>query len=130
MESPDNRTRATVRVDSDLLDEYDEVADERGLSRSEAIRQHMRRTVEDAELSDREMPDHDDLAAAYRALLRLTRGGGWVSKERASRRLAEQMPGVDAKGAYGDLIKPLRRKGYLAQQVSSDGRKVSIGVRA
>jgi hypothetical protein len=130
MESPDRRTRCTVRVDQDLLDEYDEVAEDRGISRSEAIRQHMRQVVDDSELTDRQMPVYDDLATAYRALLRLTRGGGWVERDRACSYLAQQVPNTDKKGAYGHLIKPLRKKGYLRQQLTDDGRHVSLKVRA
>ena len=130
MESPDRSDRMTVRVDADLLDEYDELCDERGRSRSEAIRTHMRQAVEDAELTDRKMPDDDDLSTAYRKLLRLSKGGGWIERDRACSHLAQEIPNTDKKGAYGHLIKPLRKKGYLRQQLTDDGRHVSLKVRA
>jgi len=130
MESPDRSKRVTIRADEDLLEAYDEVCEDRGVSRSASIREHMERTVADAELTDRRMPKDDDLAAAYRTLLRRTKGGGWIPRDQACKALAQTDPHVDADGAYGTLIKPLRQLGYLKQQVTSDGRSVSLKVRA
>ncbi|MFD1588705.1 CopG family ribbon-helix-helix protein [Halorientalis brevis] len=130
MESPDRTQRVTVRVPENLLDEYDDVCDDRGVSRSEAIRNHMQQTIEDCEMTTRQMPADDDLSTAYRALLRITKGGGWVQRDRACGYLAQQLPDIDKSNAYGLLIKPLRQMGYLRQQVSDDGRHISLKVRA
>jgi len=130
MESPDRDTRVTVRVDQELLDDYDEVCDDRGVSRSEAIRNHMQQTISDADLTDRQMPTDDDLATAYRTLLRRTKGGGWIPRDQACKALAQALPDTDQDSAYRWLVKPLRKRGYIRQQVTSDGRGVALKVRA
>jgi metal-responsive CopG/Arc/MetJ family transcriptional regulator len=58
-ESPNSTDRVTVRVPGNLPEEYHTVCAGRGSSRSAAIREYMERTVADADLTDRQMPEED-----------------------------------------------------------------------
>lgn len=116
LKGEDAETPISFRVDDDLLADFEELCDREGVSRSDALRELMRREVEAASDDERIGPDDPVLNAAYEQLVeeagRPIDGGGLrmtmddakellysndIPKERVRRR----------------LIKPLRKKDWV-----------------
>jgi Arc/MetJ-type ribon-helix-helix transcriptional regulator len=115
----DRMTRASVRVDEDLLDDFDDAVDESTLweSRSEAIRDLIKTVVDnpDVEESDgRVPPADDDLADAYEMLRSVSVDDRWIPEERALGLLAQHQS-TSKDMARQTIIVPLVDLGYLAR---------------
>jgi len=117
MESDESNTqRVTVRVPADLLEEYDGVLDDQDTNRSEAIRQHMRKTVSQPATDGGLVPPEDDdtLAAAYEELRRLTTDGRSLPLTEARSVLASKL-NLPKESVPRRILKPLKERGYLTR---------------
>lgn len=127
----DSERKVTVRVSEQLVEEYDEHCEQLDMSRSEAIRQHIRSTVA-REIDDSggmHPPTEDDLAKAYKSLLKATGpAGGYLRDNRATAQIAQNM-GVDKETGWR-YIQRLRERGYVSLTTDSSLRFTSIEVRA
>ena len=117
MESDESNTqRVTVRVPKELLEEYDDVLDDQDTNRSEAIRQHMRKTVSQPATDGGLVPPEDDdtLAAAYQELRRLTTDGRSLPLTEARSVLASKL-NLPKESVPRRILKPLNERGYLTR---------------
>ncbi|MDH5019046.1 CopG family ribbon-helix-helix protein [Halobacterium rubrum] len=117
MESDESNTqRVTVRVPADLLEEYDDILDDQDTNRSEAIRQHMRKTVSTPTTDGGLVPPEDDdtLAAAYKELRRLTTDGRSLPLTEARSVLASKL-NLPKESVPRRVLKPLNERGYLTR---------------
>jgi len=117
MESDESNTqRVTVRVPADLLEEYDDVLDDQDTNRSEAVRQHMRKTVAQPATDGGLVPPEDDdtLAAAYEELRRLTTDGRSLPLTEARSVLASKL-NLPKESVPRRILKPLNERGYLTR---------------
>mgnify|MGYP000250604732 CR=1 FL=1 len=112
------KKQVKVRVDADLVEEFDEWCDDRDTNRSEAIRQHMRAAVsggQDYETPRQPPGDDDRLATAYKRLCAVANGDGVVRENTATSVLATVL-GISKAEIKPMAIKPLRKRGYLRTQ--------------
>ncbi len=117
MESDESNTqRVTVRVPANLLEEYDDILDDQDTNRSEAIRQHMRKTVSQPATDGGLVPPEDDdtLAAAYQELRRLTTDGRSLPLAEARSVLASKL-NLPKESVPRRILKPLNERGYLTR---------------
>lgn len=115
----DREQRITFRSDPELVDDFDDWADETHGSRSAALRALMR----DATGSDpsyetpRQPPSEELLADAYRRLVTVARAtgseSGYVRESTARRVVSGGKAGLSKDDARDRLLKPLTRRGYL-----------------
>jgi hypothetical protein len=122
-ESPEEnrRQQVKIRAPETLVEAYDAAIE--ADSRNEAICEHMRE-VAGGESGELDVPDDDDLAAAYRALVNLARAD-WVTLGRARSRVQEAT-------RYGQrdcwpLLQELADRGYLKIQQAMPGQPAETG---
>ena len=118
MESPDDAQKTvSVRADSNLVDEFDDVLDERGRNRSEAIREFMRSVADNPTDDGILQPPTDDetLAQGYKALVEASAGGERGIPLREAKSVVAQATGIDGDVVGRRVIHPLRERGYLSR---------------
>ena len=130
MESPNRTTTVSVQLGDDRLERLEDYCDSRELSKSEALRRGIDAvTGEPEKVAGRVPPDDDDLATAWKALRRLTNGGGkWVRQDRCTSFLAQRVPDYDKRTVYGGLLKPLSKRGYIRLASDYEGLNQSVFV--
>jgi len=114
----------SVRVQEDLLAEFDEWADKNYGSRSKALRTFMRDAVdggvEEEDLTPLQPPREDLLAESYRKLCAFARRsgstGGVVKDSTARRICAGGSDGLSKEDVDTSILRPLQRRGYLIRQ--------------
>jgi len=130
MESPTDRTTTvSAPLKGDRLERLEDYVDDRDVSKAEAIRRGIDAITDGVDLEDgRVPPDDDDLATAWRALRRLTDGGGWVRQDRATSYLAQRVPDYDKGTVYGGLLRPLSQRGYIQTTADAQGQSAAVYV--
>ena len=114
MQSPERATTVSAKITGSRLDQLEEYCEDRGCAKSEVIRKGIDAvTGEPEKISGRVPPTEDDLATAWKALLRLTNGGGWVKQDRCLSYLAQRVPDYNKSTVYGGLLRPLSQRGYI-----------------
>lgn len=116
MQSDESDTkRVTIRVPTELVEEYDEVLEEAGTNRSEDLRQHMRRTVSTPATDGGMQPPTDDetLAAGYKAL-KASAGDRALPVEEAKSVIASKT-NLPKESVNRRVLKPLTDRGYLGR---------------
>ncbi len=117
MESSEETTKkVTIRAPEELVEEYDEVLDERGTDRSKDIRQHMRRTVKSPRTDGGRQPPSDDetLAKGYEALKKAS--AGKLVPLREAKSIVAAQTNIQKESVSRRVLKPLRDRGYLSRQ--------------
>lgn len=112
------KKQVKVRVDADLVEEFDEWCEEKDLSRSEALRTHMRACVADtvAWETPRQPPTDDDrLERAYRRLCAIANDDGVLREQTATSILASVL-GISKNETKPMVLKPLLKRNYLTSQ--------------
>ncbi|MCU4716855.1 CopG family ribbon-helix-helix protein [Halapricum hydrolyticum] len=112
------KKQVKVRVDADLVDEFDQWCDDRDTNRSEAIRQHMRAAVSGGQEYEtpRQPPNDDDrLATAYHRLCAVANQDGVIREDTATSILATVL-GISKKETRPMVLRPLHKRGYLTRQ--------------
>lgn len=115
----DREQKISLRADPDLVDEFDEWAEDTHGSRSAAIRSLMRSAVDGvADYSTpRQPPTEDLLAEAYRRLVDVARATGsqegYIRESTARRVCSGGRAGLSKDDARDRLLKPLSKRGYL-----------------
>ena len=128
--NPDSR--CSFGISDDALDVLDEIADDEGVSRSEKLRELVRKEIErkrDLGGSDLDLPDEPRLADAYKTLYKRARephkSTPRVSLSAARNELySNEIPKEDV---LQKLIKPLKSRGYVT--VYNKYHETFIGVR-
>ncbi len=104
-----NTKRITVRVPTDLADDYDEAVG----NRSEAIRAHMRQAINRPESEGRQPPQDDDaLRKGYKTLLAVC-GDGKAIPVREAKSLIASKTNISADLVSLRVLTPLRNRGYI-----------------
>lgn len=130
MESPTRTTTASVPLSDDRLNDLEAYCDTRDISKAEALRRGIDAiTDRDDDHEGRMPPTDDDLAKAWKALVRVTSGGGeWVRQDRAQTYLAQRIPDYDKSTVYGGLLRPLQQQGYVRLSADSQARFQAVYV--
>jgi len=111
----------SVRVQEDLLDEFDEWADENYGGRSEAIRTFMRDAVaggvDEEDLTPLQEPREELLNESYRELCAFCRRSGSTSgivQDSTARRVCSGgSEGLAKEDIDTSILQPLQRRGYI-----------------
>jgi len=117
MKSDESTTKkVTVRAPKDLVEEYDDILEERGTDRSKDIRQHMRRTVKAPKTDGGRQPPSDDetLAKGYQALKKAT--ASTLIPVREAKSIVASETNIPKDSVPRRVLKPLRDRGYLSRQ--------------
>lgn len=116
----DDVVTPSLRVHRNLLDDFDEWAEENHGNRSAALRELMKSAIDGEAVTHttpRKPPEEDMLADAYRSLCHLARAKGSTKgyvRESTARRIVSGGPENIAKDETRDLIlQPLVKRGYL-----------------
>lgn len=112
------KKQVKIRVDADLVDEFDEWCSGKDMSRSEALRTHMRVCVADTAEWDTplEPPTDDDrLERAYRRLCAIANDDG-VLREKTATSILASVLGISKGETKPMVLKPLLKRGYLTSQ--------------
>ena len=132
MESPDRSTTVSAKVSGTRLEQLESYCDEHDIAKSEVIRRGIDAVVGQRtdDSAGRSAPTDDErLADAWRALRRLTNGGGeWVRQDRACAHLAQRISDYDKNTVYGGLLRPLSDRGYLRLAADAQGRSAAVFV--
>ncbi|WP_158055978.1 hypothetical protein [Halorussus halophilus] len=113
MESDESKMkRVTVRVPKALVEEYDEVVE----NRSEGVRTHMKRIVKNPVTDGGREPPRDDdaLAKGYETLKSVSCNGQAIPLREAKSIIASQA-NVPKESVSRRIIEPLRERGYIAR---------------
>jgi len=112
------KSRVSFGCPDDVLDEFDDLCDDEGVSRSERLRALVKQDVarhSDDEQEDMVLPADDRLADAYLTLLDAAEpmdGAGLrVSREEAMNRLYTNDTPKNA--VMDSLIRPLKKRGFV-----------------
>jgi len=104
-------TTVTVRVNKDLSEAYAAMCEQQGTSKSEAIRNHMKRKT--GNTTDAvEPPAEDMLREGYEAIKSATGANGMIPTDVAKARVAEATR-VSKQDAVRCVIRPLDNRGYI-----------------
>ena len=111
-------SRVSFGCDDDVLDDFDAICDDDGVSRSERLRALVKQDVarhSDDEQEDMALPADDRLADAYLTLLDAAEpmgdAGLRVSREKAVNRLYSNDTPKSA--VMDSLIRPLKKQGFV-----------------
>jgi antitoxin component of RelBE/YafQ-DinJ toxin-antitoxin module len=118
MEREDPRTKVTARCPEALKEQYQSVLDERGLSMSDDLREHMEQVVQQhgGAPETGEMPADEQLTNAYRALWRNADPDTHRIDGEVAETIASEAAKVRAKVVKDSILKPLEDRGYLTPQ--------------
>lgn len=114
--SEDSTKKVTVRAPESLVEEYDDVLDDRGTDRSKDIRQHMRRTVNQPKTDGGRQPPTDDetLAKGYKTLREASAGSVLPLSEAKS--IVASKTNLKSEIVSRRVLTPLRDRGYISWQ--------------
>jgi len=126
------KSRVSFKCPDDILDEFDAICDEDGVSRSERLRALVKQDVarrSDDEQEDMTLPAEDRLADAYLTLLDaaepMDEAGLRVSREDAMNQLYTNDTPKSA--VMKSLVRPLKKRGFV--NVDPSMNRVWITVR-
>ena len=128
--NPDSR--CSFGISTDALDELDAIADDEGVSRSEKLRELVRKEIErkrDVGASDLDLPAEPRLAEAYKKLYD-SAYEPHKATPRVSLRAAESelySNEVSKEEVLRKIIKPLEKRGYVT--VHNKYHETFVGVR-
>jgi hypothetical protein len=118
------RDKITVRVNTHLKEQYKDQVD----SMSHDLREHIQDSVESYDPDDHDTPrqppvDNQYLRRAYKQLCTLARGSdkntGIVHHDSVTKRLSGGPRNLSKDEVERNLLRPLRRRGYIAHSIDT-----------
>lgn len=108
-------SKITFRAPERLKDGFEEVLEERDLSMSEALREHMEWVVSEFDEDlERPGPEHEELAGALQILEEISAPRSRkVSSEIAQTEIAKRL-GYEKSIVKNGILEPLRKEGYIS----------------
>lgn len=112
------RKQVKFRAPEDVVEEFDQWVDDRDMSRSEALRSHMRACVSGGQSYDtpcQPPTDNERLETAYRRLCAVANADGLIREDTVTSILASVL-GISKAETKPMVLKPLLKRGYITRQ--------------